>query len=147
MLAILAMAETEKPKKKLSDYFSDMHIALGKSYSPPGGASILFAGEGFSTDWKKKYVKLHVMDMKHGFGDYGCGEGEQYHISDPRGMFNLDFKKPLWTMLVVDNTGEVLFNSYEYETPEGADWERGAFFDDVGYAITAKVCVPAIEWE
>ena len=54
------MAETEKPKKKLSDYFSDMHIALGKSYSPPGGASILFAGEGFSTDWKQKYVNLSV---------------------------------------------------------------------------------------
>ena len=127
-------AKIDKPKRELANYFSEMSVALNRIYplearrSKRGmKASILFGGEAFQARTGFKYKVLHV--KKH------FGERDNYYIKDRDFTFELNFQTNLFTMLVVNKEGEILFNSYDYETPEGVDWERGAFFDNVGYSI------------
>ena len=125
---------TEDPVKRMRtaqrcNYFDDLFKAIEeKTYLPTCnvGKVILFGGNMVQEAFGTNHVDMHVMNYERtesGLDIEACVDWKP-------NIWILDWEAPLFTLLVVRGDGMVLFNSYEYETPKGLDFERGGFFDN-----------------
>jgi hypothetical protein len=115
-------------KRHRDGYFNDLFGALTESIQG-NGKVIMFGGSKFQKEFGTKHVDMHIKncDMTQ--------DGLTVHASiNLREFgFELTWNSPEFALLVVRGDGKVLFNSYEYETPEDRDFEKDGFFNSAEF--------------
>ena len=111
----------EYPAKRMRtaqccNYFDDLFKAIEEKSHPPTfnvGKVILFGGNMVQEAFGTNHVDMHI--RKHERTESGLDIEADFDWKT--NIWILDWKAPLFTLLVVRGDGMVLFNSYEYEIP------------------------------
>ena len=118
-------------KRHHDEYFNDLFAALTESIkgSFHGGKVILVGDSKAEKEFGTTHVDTHIENYDR------TQDGLELYASINCRDFCLEltWEAPLCAVLVVRGDGMVLFNSYEYDTPEDRDFEKDGFFNSAEF--------------
>ena len=105
---------------------------------------ILCGGKHLDHPDERSYMILQIEEM--------TALKDRFYIVDEEAYITLDFKFPLFSVLVIrlfdhlgSENGRVIFNSFAYKTPGDDKWVQPSFFSGKDFAINTEHLVADVK--